>query len=153
MTTADHADDHDGRTPSEWLTIPDILFDLDVTPGDWRQWETEGHAPSGVIFPDGQVRISRLVYQRWLDNLPSGDAIGPISDPETIRSAIQHALKLAGARGLAWIDLTDLFGAIIPGRDLDKALRVLLRAGQCTAGEHTTTYGTEIRYCNCGESR
>ncbi|MEV4080653.1 hypothetical protein AB0J43_10265 [Nonomuraea fuscirosea] len=145
MTTPDHTD--------EWLTVPDILFDLDITPDDWRQWETDGHAPSGVIFPDGQVRISRLVYRRWLDNLPSGGAIGPISDPETVRSAIQHALKLAGTRGLAWIDLTDLFGAVIPGRALDKALHTLLRAGQCTAGEHFTPHSSEIRYYHRGESR
>ncbi|MBF8194581.1 hypothetical protein ITP53_54805 [Nonomuraea sp. K274] len=119
------------RDPYDWLTIPEILADLDVPEADWREWEAKGQAPIGVRFPDGQVRISVREYERWIDALPS-DA-GPLTDPGSIRDAIRHALKQAGARGLTYTELCDLFGAIVNHPAISTALDALTQAGDCLA--------------------
>ncbi|WP_371781845.1 hypothetical protein [Streptosporangium subroseum] len=127
------------RDPFDWLTIPDILDDLNVPMQDWQEWEAAGQIPSGVIFPDGQVRISQLAYSRWLDTLQSDDT--PITDPEEIRNAIRYALKMAGERGMSHNELHALFCQHITETAIDDALTALVRAGQCitaTAGDRST---------------
>lgn len=124
--------------PFDWLTIPEILTDLDVSVEDWRDWEVTGHAPIGVIFPDGQVRISGMEYERWLDSLSSG--------ADAIRRAVRYAIKHAGERGLSRAELRNLFGPVVDQRDLDNALSTLLRAGECASSYRTTARGPEVRY-------
>jgi hypothetical protein len=121
----------DNRDPYDWLTIPEILADLDVPEEDWREWEAAGQAPIGVHFPDGQVRISVREYERWIDALP--DDAGPVTDPATIRDAIRHMLKRAGARGMTYAELCDLFGHLLSHHAITAALDALVRAGHCLA--------------------
>ncbi|WP_141704311.1 hypothetical protein [Planobispora rosea] len=118
------------RDPFAWLTIPEILADLDVPLEDWQEWEAAGQVPSGVLFPDGQVRISQLAYDRWLDSLPTED-LDPSTDPETIREAIGYALKRAGQRGLSRTELCELFGSVLTEHAVDEGLAALVRAGKC----------------------
>src|SRR5262245_41931780 len=96
------------RDPFEWLTIPEILADLRVSPDDWQEWETAGKAPAGVIWPDGHVRVSVLGYVRWLNSLAVSDD-DPPPGPEQIRDTILDALEVAAERGLSHAELCGLF--------------------------------------------
>ncbi|MEU1734401.1 hypothetical protein [Streptosporangium sp. NPDC020145] len=120
MTTTDNS-----RDPFDWLTIPDILTDLDIPLSDWQEWETTGQAPSGVIFPDGQIRISRLAYHRWLDQLPS--YMDPLTGTESALSAIRHA----GDRGLSRDEVCELFCDHLDTTTIDETLNTLVKAGCC----------------------
>jgi hypothetical protein len=130
--------------PYDWLTVPEILTDLQVSPEDWQEWENTGQAPHGVIFPDGHVRISGLAYERWIDAMPTDDS--PMTDPDDIRGALRHALKSAGERGLSRDELCDLFGPVLTPHAVDNGLAALLRAGHCTTTYRTTTTGPQVRY-------
>ncbi|MEU1735875.1 hypothetical protein [Streptosporangium sp. NPDC020145] len=139
MTTTDN-----GRDPFDWLTIPDILTDLDIPLSDWQEWETTGQAPSGVIFPDGQIRISRLAYHRWLNQLPSVPF--SFTDPAAVQEVIRHAVRLAGDRGVSRVELCDLFGDHLAESLVDEALSALVKAGRCTPTTITIDGHTITRY-------
>ncbi|MFD0884085.1 hypothetical protein ACFQ08_05905 [Streptosporangium algeriense] len=52
-----------------WLTISDILTDLDVPEHEWREWQAAGQTPLSVVSTDGTERIRLAHYERWLDSL------------------------------------------------------------------------------------
>jgi hypothetical protein len=124
---------HPDPDPYTWLTVPEILADLDVSLQDWQEWEATGQTPTGVVFPDGQVRISQLAYSRWLDSLPADDGL-PLDTPEQIRDTLRYALRLAGKRGMSRAELGELFGDYITPEDLDTGLQTLIKAGICLTG-------------------
>ncbi|GHE40123.1 hypothetical protein GCM10017673_48120 [Streptosporangium violaceochromogenes] len=132
----------DDRDLFDWLTVPEILADLDVPLEDWQEWEATGQAPSGVVFPDGQIRISRLAYDRWLDQLPRYSA--PLADTETALGAVRHAIRHAGQRGISRAELCELFCDHLTESAVDDALSALVKAGCCipatiTANGHAIT--------------
>ncbi|MFC6080730.1 hypothetical protein [Sphaerisporangium aureirubrum] len=121
------------RDPFEWLTIPEILTDLQVLLSDWQEWEAAGETPAGVIWPDGQVRISVLSYARWLDSLAISEDDAPPS-PDQIRITILDALKIAADRGLSHTELCDMFahyGVKVSPDTVTTALNDLTRVGAC----------------------
>lgn len=140
----------DERDPFDWLTVPDILTDLDIPLSDWQEWEATGQAPSGVVFPDGEVRVSRLAYDRWLDQLPSA----PISlaDPATVREAVRHAVRLAAERGVSRDELCELFGDHLTETAVEEALSALVKAGCCLPATTTANGRTVTRYRYWGRS-
>ncbi|MFC6087481.1 hypothetical protein [Sphaerisporangium aureirubrum] len=138
-----------GRDPFDWLTISDILTDLRVPLSDWQEWEAAGHVPAGVIWPDGQVRISVLSYARWLESLAAGEDDAP-PDPDQIRDTIRDALELAADRGLSHAELCDLFahhGINVSPDTVTAALDDLTREGVCHP--HTIDHAGRpvVRYC------
>ncbi|MFD0883785.1 hypothetical protein ACFQ08_04345 [Streptosporangium algeriense] len=137
------ATDND-RDPFDWLTIPDILTDLDIPEHDWREWESTGQVPSGVVFPDGQVRISRLAYHRWLDQLP--DYTDPLTDTGTALSAIRHAIRHAGDRGLSRDEVCELFCDHLDTATVEEALNTLVKTGCCLPTTITAKGRTVTRY-------
>lgn len=139
----------DDRDPFTWLTIPQILTDLNVPLEDWQEWENTGQAPSGVLFPDGQVRISQLAYSRWLDSLPTHTPAQP-TDPGAIRDAIRHALKTAGARGLSHAELRELFSDHLTETAVNDGLEALVKAGCCIPATITANGHTITRYHHWG---
>lgn len=55
--------------PTRWLTVQDILLELDISPRTWQHWRASGRAPRCKRLPNGELRIARDVYERWLDGL------------------------------------------------------------------------------------
>ncbi|MFD0885736.1 hypothetical protein ACFQ08_14385 [Streptosporangium algeriense] len=55
--------------PGSWLTISDILTDLDVPEHEWREWQAVGQTPLSVVSADGTEWVRLAHYERWLDSL------------------------------------------------------------------------------------
>jgi predicted DNA-binding transcriptional regulator AlpA len=56
------------RTPSpRMLTVDEILADLgDVSRRTFYEWRAKGTGPRCVKLPNGELRIRRAEYERWL---------------------------------------------------------------------------------------
>ena len=57
------------RKSREWLTVKDILDDLDIPRRTWQRWRELGRAPKCKRLPNGELRINRASYETWLDSL------------------------------------------------------------------------------------
>lgn len=55
---------------SQWLTVADVLAELNIVRGTWEKWRQRGVGPRAVRLPNGQLRIQRTVLDRWLMSLP-----------------------------------------------------------------------------------
>lgn len=57
-----------GRTPSRkrHLTIADLCEDLGIARSTFYDWRAKGRAPRCIKFPNGDLRIRRAEYERWL---------------------------------------------------------------------------------------
>ncbi|MCO6010570.1 helix-turn-helix domain-containing protein [Actinoallomurus purpureus] len=53
----------------QWLTVQDILDDLEIPRRTWQRWRELGRTPRCKRLPNGELRISRANYDRWLDSL------------------------------------------------------------------------------------
>lgn len=54
------------RTVDEKMTIPQVIADLKVAPSTFYRWRQLGKAPRAIKLPNGDVRIRRSEYERWL---------------------------------------------------------------------------------------
>ena len=54
---------------TRWLTVTDILTDLNISRRTWQEWREKGRAPRCKRLPNGQLRISETAYRAWLDSL------------------------------------------------------------------------------------
>jgi hypothetical protein len=54
------------------LTVAEILADLADEAGKplsrrtWQEWRAKGRAPRCIKLPNGELRIRRAEYERWL---------------------------------------------------------------------------------------
>jgi hypothetical protein len=61
--------------PRGMLTVREILEDLADENGDplprrtWDEWRAKGTGPKCLKLPNGQLRIRRAEYERWLNAL------------------------------------------------------------------------------------
>ncbi|MGL5823315.1 MAG: helix-turn-helix transcriptional regulator [Nocardioides sp.] len=53
------------------LTLTDILEDLDVSRSTFHDWRAKGRAPRCIKLPNGELRIRRTDYDKWLETLES----------------------------------------------------------------------------------
>jgi excisionase family DNA binding protein len=51
------------------LTIAEICDDLGVFRSTFYEWRTKGRAPHCIKLPNGDIRINRAEYERWLTTL------------------------------------------------------------------------------------
>ncbi|MGW4421920.1 helix-turn-helix transcriptional regulator [Streptosporangium sp. NPDC004631] len=54
---------------AEKLTITDICEDLDISRSTFYDWRQKGRAPKCMRLPNGDLRIRRADYDRWLAGL------------------------------------------------------------------------------------
>ena len=54
------------RALDEKLTVAEILTDLKVAPSTFYRWRQLGKGPRSIKLPNGDVRIRRSEYERWL---------------------------------------------------------------------------------------
>lgn len=50
-----------------WLTVVEICKDLDISRRTFQQWRANGRAPRCLKLPNGEIRVSRTEYDRWLN--------------------------------------------------------------------------------------
>lgn len=60
------------------LTVTEILEDLGGPDGPlprrtWQEWRAKGTGPKCIKLPNGELRVCRTEYERWLESL-GGDA-------------------------------------------------------------------------------
>ena len=51
------------------LTIADICADLGVSRSTFYEWRAKGRGPRCIKLPNGEIRINRAEYERWLTTL------------------------------------------------------------------------------------
>jgi predicted DNA-binding transcriptional regulator AlpA len=50
------------------LTIEDVCEDLDIARSTFYDWRAKKRAPRSIKLPNGDIRIRRDEYERWLDS-------------------------------------------------------------------------------------
>jgi predicted DNA-binding transcriptional regulator AlpA len=61
------------RIPRGMLTVEEILEDLGGPDGPlsrrtWQEWRAKGTGPKCIKLPNGELRIRRAEYDRWLNS-------------------------------------------------------------------------------------
>jgi excisionase family DNA binding protein len=51
------------------LTIAEVCEDLGISRSTFYEWRTKGRAPRCIKLPNGDIRINRADYERWLRTL------------------------------------------------------------------------------------
>jgi excisionase family DNA binding protein len=51
------------------LTIAEVCEDLGISRSTFYEWRTKGRAPRCIKLPNGNIRINRAHYERWLRTL------------------------------------------------------------------------------------
>ncbi|GAA0321096.1 excisionase [Streptomyces turgidiscabies] len=54
------------RALDEKMTIKEVIADLKVPSSTFHRWRQIGKAPRSIKLPNGDVRIRRSEYERWL---------------------------------------------------------------------------------------
>ncbi|MGP4050005.1 helix-turn-helix transcriptional regulator [Streptomyces sp. 2A115] len=54
------------RTQDEKMTVQEVITDLKVAPSTFYRWCQLGKGPRAIKLPNGDVRIRRSEYERWL---------------------------------------------------------------------------------------
>ena len=57
------------RTTRTRLTIADVCADLDISRSTFYEWRAKGRGPRCIKLPNGDIRINRAEYERWLTTL------------------------------------------------------------------------------------
>ena len=57
------------RRTSTRLTIADICTDLGISRSTFYEWRAKGRGPRCIKLPNGDIRINRAEYERWLITL------------------------------------------------------------------------------------
>jgi predicted DNA-binding transcriptional regulator AlpA len=57
---------------STWLTVDQLCAELHIARSTFYDWRAKGRAPKCHKLPNGNIRIRRADYERWLADL--GDA-------------------------------------------------------------------------------
>jgi excisionase family DNA binding protein len=55
--------------PQDRLTIPQLCNELGISRSTFYEWRAKGRAPRCIKLPNGQIRIRRAEFERWLDSL------------------------------------------------------------------------------------
>lgn len=56
-----------------WITVPEILEDLQIHRRTWQRWRALGVAPECTRLPNGTLRVKRHDYDAWLENLAESE--------------------------------------------------------------------------------
>lgn len=56
------------RKPTVHLTVQQFCEELGISPRTFYEWRTKQRAPRCIKLPNGEIRIRRAEYERWLDS-------------------------------------------------------------------------------------
>jgi excisionase family DNA binding protein len=51
------------------LTIAQLCNELGISRSTFYEWRAKGRAPRCIKLPNGEIRIRRAEFERWLDSL------------------------------------------------------------------------------------
>ncbi|WP_100448826.1 helix-turn-helix transcriptional regulator [Glycomyces xiaoerkulensis] len=51
------------------MTLQEVFAELDITKSTWNDWKNKDRAPRHFKLPNGQVRVRRADFDKWLDSL------------------------------------------------------------------------------------
>lgn len=58
---------NESRAQCGMLTVDEILEDLgDISRRTFYEWRAKGTSPKCIKLPNGELRIRRVEYERWL---------------------------------------------------------------------------------------
>ena len=55
--------------PTSRLTVADICTELGISRSTFYDWRAKGRGPRCIRLPNGELRIRRETFERWLDSL------------------------------------------------------------------------------------
>ena len=55
--------------PQDRLTIAQLCNELGISRSTFYEWRAKGRAPRCIKLPNGEIRIRRTEFERWLDSL------------------------------------------------------------------------------------
>ena len=55
--------------PQDRLTIAQLCNELGISRSTFYEWRAKGRAPRCIKLPNGQIRIRRAEFERWLESL------------------------------------------------------------------------------------
>ena len=55
--------------PQDRLTIAQLCTELGISRSTFYEWRAKGRAPRCIKLPNGEIRIRRTEFERWLDSL------------------------------------------------------------------------------------
>jgi excisionase family DNA binding protein len=55
--------------PQDRLTIAQLCNELGLSRSTFYEWRAKGRAPRCIKLPNGEIRIRRTEFERWLDSL------------------------------------------------------------------------------------
>ena len=55
-------------TQRRYITVPEFLTEYGIARSTWNDWRAKGRAPRCIKLPNGDIRIRRVEYERWLDS-------------------------------------------------------------------------------------
>ena len=50
-----------------YLTVPDFCAEMDIARSTFYDWRAKSVAPRCIKLPNGELRIRRAEFERWLD--------------------------------------------------------------------------------------
>jgi excisionase family DNA binding protein len=53
------------------LTVQDVCAELGISRSTFYEWRAKGRGPRCIRLPNGEIRIRREAFERWLDSLES----------------------------------------------------------------------------------
>ena len=60
--------------PRARLTVQDVCAEHGISRSTFYEWRAKGRAPRCLKLPNGEIRIRRADFERWLDNLEEAAA-------------------------------------------------------------------------------
>jgi excisionase family DNA binding protein len=55
--------------PQDRLTIAQLCQELGISRSTFYEWRAKGRASRCIKLPNGQIRIRRAEFERWLESL------------------------------------------------------------------------------------
>ena len=55
--------------PEDRLAIAQLCTELGISRSTFYEWRAKGRAPGCIKLPNGQIRIRRAEFERWLASL------------------------------------------------------------------------------------
>jgi len=50
------------------LTVAEVCKDLRISRSTFYEWRAKGTGPRCIKLPNGEIRVRRAEYERWLDS-------------------------------------------------------------------------------------
>lgn len=57
------------KTSGRYLTVEQVCEDLGIARSTVYEWRAKGKLPRCIKLPNGELRIRRVDYERWLEEL------------------------------------------------------------------------------------